>query len=152
MNKSTIDQIEKKIELKASPARVWKALTDYKEFGAWFQVNLDGPFVAGKTVHGQSTYPGCEQKHVDFMVQKLETEKYFSYRWHPYGTSAKDGDSKPTLVEFTLEKTATGTLLSVTESGFDEVSLERRAKAFEKHTEGWEEQLENIQKYVEPSA
>jgi uncharacterized protein YndB with AHSA1/START domain len=41
------DRVEKTIELRAPVSRVWRALTDHVEFGAWFRVRLDGPFVPG---------------------------------------------------------------------------------------------------------
>lgn len=72
MNKSNTDRIEKTIELKASPERVWRALTDYKEFGEWFRVNLEGPFVPGKSVRGRITYPGYEHLLMEVVVVKME--------------------------------------------------------------------------------
>src|SRR3954469_2802437 len=126
------DRIEKRIELKAPVSRVWRALTDYKEFGEWFQVMIDGPFVAGKVSTGHITYPGYEHLKWEAMVQKMEPERLFSYTWHPAAVDSKKDYSKEpqTLVEFRLEKTATGTLLMVTESGFDKIPSERRLEAF----------------------
>src|ERR1700730_11847294 len=107
------DRIEKRIELKAPVSRVWRALTDYREFGQWFRVNLEGPFVPGKLTRGRIAYPGYEHLVMEVVVQKMEPERLFSFRWHPYAVDPKVDYSKepPTLVEFTLEKTPTGTLL-----------------------------------------
>lgn len=55
--RSPTDRIEKEIVLRAPRARVWKALTDSREFGTWFRVALDGPFEAGKRITGRMTYP-----------------------------------------------------------------------------------------------
>jgi len=144
------NRIEKHIDLKAAPARVWKALTNHKEFGEWFGVKLEAPFVVGKTVPGKITYPGFEHMKWAVDVKKMETEKHFSFTWHPYAMDpAVDYDLEtPTLVEFTLEARGTGTRLTVTESGFDKLPANRRLEAFRMDTEGWIEQMENIAKYV----
>src|SRR5271168_4970429 len=144
------DRIEKRIELKAPISRVWRALTDYREFGEWFLVKLDGPFVPGQVSRGHITYPGCEQIKWEATVQKMEPEKLFSYTWHPYSVDPNVDYSQepPTLVEFRLEKTATGTLLTVTESGFDKIPAARRAEALRRNDGGWAQQMKNIEEYV----
>jgi uncharacterized protein YndB with AHSA1/START domain len=144
------NQIEKQIELKAPVSRVWRALTDYREFGEWFRVKLEGPFVVGKVAEGFITWPGYEHLRMEVMVQKIEPERYFSYIWHPYALDPKVDYSNetPTLVEFTLEKTAKGTLLKVTESGFDKIPSARRLEAFRMNDNGWAQQMKNIESYV----
>lgn len=143
-------RIEKKIELKAPIARVWRALTDYREFGEWFRVKLDGPFVPGETSTGHITWPGYEHLKWEAVVQEMEPEQYFAYTWHPYAVdpSVDYSTETPTLVEFRLEKTADGTLLTVTESGFEDVPAERREEAFRKNDGGWMQQMKNIETYV----
>ncbi len=145
------DRIEKTIEIKAPVARVWRALTDHEEFGTWFRVRLEGPFVPGKTTRGQTTYPGCEHMRFAADVKKMEPERLFSFTWHPYASDPKvDYSSEaPTLVEFTLEKIPGGTRLHVVESGFDKIPAHRRAEAFRMHDGGWSEQLQNIQRHAE---
>src|SRR5581483_10812397 len=115
------DRIEKRVELKAPISRVWRALTDYREFGEWFRVNLESPFVAGHPTRGNIAYPGYEHLRMEVVVQKIEPERLFSFTWHPYAIDPNVDYSQetPTLVEFRLERTATGTLLTVTESGFE---------------------------------
>lgn len=142
--------IEKRIEIKAPVSRVWRALTDYREFSEWFCVKLEEPFVAGQTTRGNLTYPGYEHLKLEAAVQKMEPERLFSFTWHPYAVDAEIDYSKetPTLVEFRLEPTASGTLLLLTESGFDKIPADRRLEAFRKNEGGWEEQLKNIQNYV----
>jgi uncharacterized protein YndB with AHSA1/START domain len=144
------DVIEKRIELAAPVSRVWRALTDYREFGQWFQVKLDGPFVPGQVSRGQVTYPGYEHVKWEAVVQKMEPERLFSFTWHPYPADPKIDYSKetPTLVEFRLEKTATGTLLVVTESGFDKIPGGRRLEALRMNDGGWTQQLKNIENHV----
>lgn len=144
------DRIEKRIELKAPVSRVWRALTDYREFGAWFRVKLDGPFVPGQVSRGQITYPGYEHLKWEAVVQKMEPERLFSFTWHPYAVDPKADYSQepPTLVKFRLEKTASGTLLSLTESGFDKIPANRRLEAFRRNDGGWTEQMKNIDSYV----
>ena len=147
------DRIEKRIELQASPARVWRALTDYKEFGQWFRVNLEGPFVPGQAVRGKITHPGFEHVTWEAMVKKMEPERLFSFTWHPYAVDSAQDYSKetPTLVEFRLEKTATGTLLLLTESGFDKIPSDRRLEAFRMNDGGWTAQMKNIEAHVQDS-
>ena len=145
------DRIEKSVELKAPVSRVWRALTDHHEFGSWFRVKLDGPFVPGRTVRGQITYPGYEHLKWEAVVQKMEPERLFSFTWHPYAIDPDQDYSNevPTLVEFTLEKIAAGTLLRVVESGFDKLPDKRRLEAFRMNEGGWSEQMKNIAQHVE---
>ena len=144
------DRIEKRIELKASISRVWRALTDYREFGEWFRVKLNGPFVPGQVARGQITHPGYEHVKWEAVVLKMEPERLFSFTWHPYSIDPKVDYSKepPTLVEFRLDKTTSGTLLVLTESGFEKVPSERRVDAFRMNDGGWIEQMKNIEKHV----
>ncbi|MGA3257695.1 MAG: SRPBCC family protein [Bryobacteraceae bacterium] len=144
------DRIEKRMELAAPVSRVWRALTDYREFGEWFRVKLDGPFVAGQVSRGPITHPGYEHVIWEAVVQKMEPERLFSFTWHPYSVDPKTDYSKetPTLVEFKLEKTAGGTLLLLTESGFDKIPSDRRAEAFRRNDGGWTEQMKNIECHV----
>jgi uncharacterized protein YndB with AHSA1/START domain len=144
------DRIEKRIELAAPVSRVWRALTDHREFGEWFRVKLNGPFVPGQVSRGHMTYPGYEHLKWEAVVQKMEPERLFSFTWHPYAVDPKMDYSNemPTLVEFRLEKTASGTLLVLTESGFDKISSNRRLEAFPKNDGGWTQQMKNIESYV----
>ena len=146
-----IDRIEKTIEIKAPVSRVWRALTDHREFGAWFRVRLEGPFVPGQVSRGQITYPGYEHYRWEAVVQKMEPERLFSFTWHPYAIDQSQdySDEEPTLVEFTLERTASGTLLRVVESGFDKIPSKRRAEAFRMNDQGWGQQVNNIAQHVE---
>lgn len=144
------DRIEKTIELKAPVSRVWRALTDHTEFGTWFRVRLDGPFVPGQVSRGNILYPGYEHIRWEAVIQKMEPERLFSFTWHPYAIDPNEDYSNepPTLVEFTLEKTATGTLLRVVESGFDKIPAKRRAEALRMNDGGWAEQMRNIARHV----
>jgi uncharacterized protein YndB with AHSA1/START domain len=144
------NQIEKRIEIAAPVSRVWKALTDSRQFGEWFLVKMDGPFVVGQPVAGQITHPGYEHLRMEIVVKAIEPETLFSYTWHPYALDPKVDYNKeePTLVEFRLQPTAGRTLLTVTESGFDKIPSARRAEAFRMNYGGWAQQMKNIQAYV----
>jgi len=147
---TTTDRIEKRIELKAPIARVWKALTDHREFNEWFRVNLEAPFVPGKATKGRITYPGYEWMIMEVVVQKMEKEQLFSFTWHPH-TVERDKDyshETPTLVEFKLEKAGAGTILTVIESGFDKIPASRREEAFRMNSDGWAEQLRFIEEFL----
>ena len=148
------DRIEKRIELKAPVSRVWRALTDHREFGEWFRVKLEGPFVAGQVSRGQITYPGYEHVKWQAVVQKMEPEQLFSFTWpHPKSLDKADtpldySGEPTTLVEFRLEKTANGTLLVLTETGFDKLPGDRRLEAFRRNDGGWAEQMKNVENYL----
>lgn len=150
MSTASTDRIEKRIELHAPVARVWRALTDHEEFGAWFKVRLEGPFVPGRSTRGTITHPGYEHMVMEVLVERMEPERLFSFRWHPYAVDASVDYSHepPTLVEFTLTPTARGTLLELVESGFDAIPAARRAEAFRMNAGGWEEQMKNVAAHV----
>ena len=144
------NRIEKRIELKAPVSRVWRALTDHREFGEWFRVKLDGPFLPGQVSRGQITYPGYEHLKWEAVVQKMEPESLFSFTWHPYAVDPKVdySNENSTLVEFRLEKIPAGTLLLLTESGFENIPSDRRLEAFRGNEGGWTEQMKNIESHV----
>ncbi|MCZ7594615.1 MAG: SRPBCC family protein [Hyphomicrobium sp.] len=148
------DRIEKTIEIEAPVARVWKALTDHLEFGAWFRVRLEGPFVPGQMSRGRITHPGYEHVTMEVVVQKMQPERLFSFTWHPYAVdpNVDYADETPTLVEFTLEPTRGGTLLRVVESGFDKIPAHRRDEAFRMNEGGWQAQMGNIERHVRQAA
>jgi len=137
-------RIEKKIALNAPVSRVWRAITDYKEFGEWFRVALEGPFVPGQLVRGKVLYSGYEHLAWEAIVQKVEPERLFSFTWHPMKDDNSVDMENETLVEFHLKPTSTGTLLTLTESGFDKLPADRRDFAFRKNERGWTVQIENI--------
>ena len=144
------DRIEKQIELNAPVSRVWRALTDHNEFGQWFRVKLDGPFVPGQVSRGHVTYPGYEHLRWEAVVQKMEPERLFSFTWHPAAVDPNlDYSQEPsTLVEFRLEKTPSGTMLYLTEFGFDKLPAHRRTDAFRMNEGGWSIQMKNIEEHV----
>ena len=144
------DRIEKHVELDAPIERVWRALTDYREFGEWFRVKLEGPFLPGEVSRGHITYPGYEHLVWEATVVKMEEPRHFAFTWHPYAVDPDADYSKetPTLVEFRLEASGKGTRLSVTESGFDKLPPERRAKALAANEGGWAHQMKLIAKYL----
>ena len=147
---TSTDRIEKTVLLRAPRSRVWRALTRHDEFGTWFRVKLDGPFVVGKRVTGRVTYPGYEHVRFEAVVERLEAEERFAYRWHPYAVQSDVDYSKEpmTLVEFRLEDEGGGTRLTVVESGFDQIPIERRDEAFRMNSGGWEIQMQNIEQHV----
>jgi len=144
------DRIEKEIVLRAPRSRVWRALTDAKEFGQWFQVEMKDAFAPGAPARGRITHPGYEHLTFEVQVERMEPERLFSFRWHPYAVDPKqDYSHEPTtLVMFELEAIPEGTHLRVTESGFDGIPLARRAEAFRMNSQGWAAQVENIARHV----
>jgi uncharacterized protein YndB with AHSA1/START domain len=144
------DRIEKRIILRASLARLWRAISDSQEFGTWFRVKLDGPFVEGQAVRGQITYPGYEHLKAEWHIERIRPQTYLSFRWHPAAVEpGVDYSQEPTtLVEFALSEVAEGTELTITESGFDALPPDRRSEAFRMNSEGWSTQCENIHRHV----
>lgn len=144
------DRIEKQIDIKAPVARVWRAIADYREFGTWFRVAMEGPFVAGKEARGRITYPGKEHLMMTVAVQRIEPERLLSFTWHPYAIDPNtDYSAEPsTLVEFILQPAADGTRLTVVESGFDALPPHRRDLAFRMNEGGWAIQVQNIAQHV----
>ena len=158
---SVADRIEKKVLLRAPRDRVWRAISDAQEFGTWFGVAFDGPFVAGARLTGRivptkvdAGVAKAQEPHAgkpfEITVDRIEPMRLFSFRWHPFAVDpGVDYSSEPaTLVTFELEEAPGGTSLTITESGFDRVPLERRAKAFTSNEQGWTAQAKLIEKYL----
>lgn len=148
------DRIERKILLKAPRSQVWRALANAEAFGQWFGVALEGKrFVAGERTQGQITYPGYEHLIWDVAVERVEPERVFSFRWHPYAVEPEVDYSQETetRVQFELEDMDGGTLLKVVESGFNSIPEARRLKAFRMDSRGWDEQMSNIEAFLNRS-
>lgn len=143
---SQTDRIEKELTLNAPLSRVWRALTDYEQFGVWFRVKLDSPFVMGQTTHGRITFPGYEHLTVSMCVEAIEPERLFAYRWHPYPNDPTyDYSQEPaTLVEFVLTPLDDRTQLRICESGFDRLPAWRRDEAFRLNSQGWDMQTVHL--------
>jgi len=148
------DRVERKTLLKAPRSRVWRALSDAKQFGDWFGVNFTGKtFVAGTHVQGHITYPGYEHLVMDVLIERIEPERLLSWRWHPAAIdSSVDYSKEPrTLVVFELKESEGGVLFTVVESGFDKLPAARRATALRMNSSGWETQMKNIEKHIAAS-
>lgn len=145
------NSITKEIQIRAPRSRVWRALTDAEEFGAWFGAVLEGDIRAGATTKGRITSKGYEHLQLALEIDRLQPESYFSYRWHPYAIDPNvDYSSEPTtLIEMFLEERDGGTHLRVVESGFDRIPAHRRAEALKMNTGGWAAQMENIKRHAE---
>ncbi|MDT5362288.1 MAG: hypothetical protein QOC69_4050 [Mycobacterium sp.] len=155
------DRIEKEVLLRAPLERVWRAISDSSEFGRWFGVRFDGPFVEGASVTGvitpttvdddvaQQQKPYAGQSDT-WQIVSVDPQHRLAFRWHPYAVEADaDYSQEPTtLVEFTVTETPDGVLLKIVESGFDAIPEERRAAAFEANSGGWAAQTQLVQKYL----
>jgi uncharacterized protein YndB with AHSA1/START domain len=156
------DRIQKQVELRAPIERVWRAISDSHEFGCWFGVRFDGPFVEGAPVTAaiapttvdeevakrQEPHTGVKST---WQIVAIEPQRRFAYRWHPFAVDPDvDYDQEPTtLVEFTLSETSDGVLLTITESGFDALPEARRSSSFEANSEGWAAQTNLVRRYLE---
>lgn len=151
---SATDAIQRTIVLRAPRPRVWRALTEAREFGTWFGVQVQGPFKPGARMRGNITHKGYEHVVWDITIDRMEPERLFSWRWHPAAVEpGVDYSPEPTtLVVFELEEVPEGTRLTVTESGFDDVPLARRAQAYRMNSDGWTWQMQSIETYVATGA
>jgi uncharacterized protein YndB with AHSA1/START domain len=145
-----LNQIEKRVLLHAPRSRVWRAIANAAEFGVWFGVKLEGAFVEGAAIRGKIAHPGYQHLTMEVQVERIAPEHYFACRWHPYSIDPNvDYSSESmTLVEFRLEDADGGTLLTIVESGFDQIPLARRAEAFRMNDQGWAEQTLSIERHV----
>ena len=150
----TTDRIEKEIVLRAPRSRVWRALADAEEFGAWFGMKLEGTFAPGGLVQGQMTMPGHEGVIIEMAIERMDPESRMSYRWHPYAVEpGVDYSSEPTtLVEFQLEEVAEGTRLTVVESGFAQLPEDAYRTAYDGNTQGWASELGELVDYLDAAA
>lgn len=146
------DRIQKTIVLRAPRSRVWRALTDSTQFSEWFGVKVEQPFTAGRRSRGPVTIPEYAHLTFEIEVQRMEPERFFSWRWQPGGDPDIDPAEPMTLVVFELEEIPEGTRLTVTETGFDQIPIARRSKAYRENDEGWTGQLENVRKYLARTA
>jgi uncharacterized protein YndB with AHSA1/START domain len=158
---SSTDRIEKRVVLRAPRERVWRAISDAKEFGTWFGVEFAEPFAAGRRMAGRIVptkvdpeVAKLQEPHrgtaFEWSVESIEPMQRISFRWHPFAIERDhDYSNEPTtLVVFELAEVAGGTELRITESGFDAIPLERRAKAFAANEGGWTHQAKLVEKYV----
>ena len=150
MKTVTRDRIEKQVLLRASRARVWRAVADAREFGRWFGVELSGAFTPGARLTGKITHPGYEHYPFEITVERMEPEALFSFRWHPNALDlAVDYSAEPTtLIEFRLQDAEGGTLLTLVESGFERLPASRLEEAYRGNEKGWAQQMEAIARYV----
>lgn len=155
----SMDRIEKQVVLRASLERVWQAISDSAQFGQWFGVRIDGPFVAGTSVTAaispttvDDEVAKLQEPHTGnrstWQIVAVEPPRRFAYRWHPCAGEADNEEEPTTLVEFTLAETDGGVLLTIVESGFDALPVARRSTAFESNTDGWAHQVELVRKYL----
>lgn len=155
------DRIEKKVLLRAPRNRVWRALADSTEFGAWFGMKFDGPFAPGASMRAaivpttvDAEVAKAQKAHegipFEIAIERMEPERLFSFRWHPHAIErGVNYSAEPTtLVSFELEEVADGVMLTVTESGFEQIPLARRAKAFAANEGGWGMMVNVIEQYV----
>jgi len=151
---SSTDRIEKSVVLSATRSRVWRALTEVREFNKWFGVDLTAPFTFGAVISGNITSVGYEHLVMTVWVEAIEPERTFSFRWHPNATDTSIDYSADatTLVEFTLDEVPEGTRLVAIESGFDALPESRRLQAFNGNSKGWESQMKRIAKYLDESS
>jgi uncharacterized protein YndB with AHSA1/START domain len=157
----TSDRIQKTVTLRAPKGRVWRAISNPKDFGAWFGASLAGSFVPGTKVSGkitpttvdasvaaeQAPYAGMP---IELLIERVEPDRLVQFRWHPYPVGPEEAELT-TQVSFQLEDDPEGVVLTITESGFERLPAPRSAEAYAGNERGWEKQTELIRKYVAAS-
>jgi len=153
MNVTDLSRVDRTIEIAALPERVWQALTDPKAFSEWFQVTLEGQIAQGASVWMTSTHADYAGQRFQVWYLELDAPRRLVWQWHPGEVDPAVDYSRepPTTVTFTLEPSASGTRLTVSETGFDGIALARRAKVYADNSQGWTEVLVWLQRYAEAS-
>ncbi len=162
MPDQTPDAIVKTVTLKADLDRVWRAISDAQEFGQWFGMRFDAPaFTPHSKMTGRITptvvndeVAAMQKPHegmaFEMVIADIEPKSLFSFRWHPYAIDkTRDHSHEPmTLITFALKEVEGGVHLTITESGFNAIPIERRAEAFAADSGGWAKQLELIEAWL----
>lgn len=147
------DRVEKSIELRAPRSRVWRAISNGKEFGTWFglgtPLELVGDFVPGAHIVGRWTVDGRAVDEHFCTIEKVEPERLLTFWWVPYELSPGEDHAKhpTTHVELRLEDVPHGTRLTVVESGFAKLPADKQYKRDE-NAEGWAIQVHAIGAHV----
>lgn len=154
MTVAELSRIDRAVEIRATRERVWRALTNPAELSSWFKVSIEGEIAPGEEIWMVSQYPGHEGRRFVVRIVEMTPPSRFAWQWHPGAVDPQvDYAKEPfTTVTFTLEPSENGTRLSVAETGFDEISLARRAKVFGDNSKGWTEVLVWLQKHAEAAS
>jgi uncharacterized protein YndB with AHSA1/START domain len=154
MTTTELTRIDRTIEIQAPPERVWRALTNAKELATWFQVTIEGDIAPGNEVWMTSMSKGYKGVRFRILFVEMTPPKRFVWQWHPGAVDPNvDYSSEPrTTVTFTLEPSGGGTRVSLAETGFNEISLARRAKVFGDNSQGWTEVLVWLSNYAQAAA
>lgn len=155
------DRIDKTIVLKAPRERVWRAISSSAQFGKWFGVAIDGPFVAGEEAVGRIVPTAvdpevarlqepCRGLPWRVVVERIEPMTLLSFRWHPGAVDPghDHAGEAMTLVTFTLADADGGTRLTISEQGFAALPPDRRTAARDGNDAGWGHQTRLIEKYL----
>jgi uncharacterized protein YndB with AHSA1/START domain len=150
MTLTELSRIDRTIDIQAPPDRVWRALTSPAELSAWFKVSIEGDIAPGAEVWMTSLHGKCDGYRFRVLFVEMTPPSRFVWQWYPGAVDPTVDYAREvrTTVTFTLEPVAGGTRLTVAETGFDEVSLARRAKVYEDNSQGWPEVLVWLQQYV----
>jgi uncharacterized protein YndB with AHSA1/START domain len=147
------DRVEKFIELRAPRDRVWRAISSAKQFGTWFglgePLELEGDFAPGAAIIGRWGTGDGAVRELFCTVEQVEPERLLAFRWLPYELPpGEDPANHPTTrIEFRLEDTATGTRLTVSESGFSKLPTDKQYTR-ERNGRGWAVQVQAIAAHV----
>lgn len=144
------DRIERAITVKAPIDRVWTALTDHREFGTWFRVRLQGPFLLGQVTRGEISEPGYEGWPFWAVPVTMEAPHLFAFDWPAEVdvTPEMRGPGRSTRVEFRLQAVEGGTRITISESGFAALPPDKALAKFRDNEGGWAIQADRIGAHV----
>jgi uncharacterized protein YndB with AHSA1/START domain len=158
---SQIDHIEKSIVLNCALERVWCAISEARQFSAWMGLSDHGDFVPGTLFTAkmaptkfndefaklQEPFDGLQVK---MTIDQIQRPRLFSFRFHPFAVDPDaDYSREPmNLVTFELQEVPDGTMVTITETGFDRIPLERRAMAYEVNDRGWALATKALENYL----
>jgi uncharacterized protein YndB with AHSA1/START domain len=136
------DAIRRETRIAAPQQRVWDVVTSAEHLGRWF-----GDAGAEVDLRPGGALRLTWAEHGSFLrrVEQVTPIELLSFRWaRPAATEPAPGNS--TLVEFRLVPDGAGTLLVVTESGFDDLegSPEARVRYRAGNVEGWAEEMADL--------
>ena len=135
--------ITRTLDLAHPQEKVWAALTTLDGITGWFGSQADGEMTPGHDV----TMRWDDGATATLAIQRVDPMSVFAYSWRISG--APEGDPRRTYVEFTLEPTAAGTLLTVIESGFAQLPDAWLEPSYEGNVRGWRSELDELVAYLD---
>jgi uncharacterized protein YndB with AHSA1/START domain len=143
------DTIERSIVLPNPRARVWEALTTPQQISQWFQGLWEFELEPGAPIHFDfGPQYGVHRGRVE-AVEPMDRVAYlWTHEGRDWDAAIPIDDVPTTVMEFLLTDDGDGTKLTVIESGFAALPDEIRQRSLLDNSQGWDEQIRNIERYL----